>query len=61
MPNALSRLFNPAAKEAASRCRDDIVGELDALHGYAYITTSLVELSPDLRKQLLDDYKKDSA
>lgn len=61
VPDALSRLSNPAAKEAASRCRDDIVGELDALHGYAYTTTSLVELSPDLRKQLLDGYKKDSA
>ena len=36
-------------------------GVLDALQGFAYTTTSLVELSPELRQEIMKGYKNDLA
>ena len=60
VPDALSRLPNTAASEANSLQHSD-AGELDALYACAYTTTTLVELSPELRQQLVDGYQKDSS
>ena len=56
VPDALSRLSS-----SSSTCLDTFghEGELDALYGFAYTTTTLVELHTDLKKQLLDGYAKD--
>jgi hypothetical protein len=56
VPDALSRLSS-----ASSSCPDTSGhgGELDALYGFAYTTTALVELHDDLKKQLLEGYAKD--
>ena len=56
VPDALSRL-----NSSSSTCPDTSghEGELNALYGFAYTTTVLVELHPDLKKQLLDGYTKD--
>ena len=65
VPDALSRLPNTAAAATAvteaSSCQHPADGELEVLYGYAYTATCLVELSPELRQQLLDGYRKDSA
>ena len=60
VPDALSRLPNTAASDAAASQAAD-AGELDALYACAYATTTLVELSPELRHQMLDGYQKDSS
>ena len=56
VPDALSRL-----QSAAKIVRDETEGELDALHGYAYTCTTLVEIRPELREQIRQGYAQESA
>ena len=61
IPNALSRLPNTTASEIANAAQDPDVDELNALYACAYTTTTLVKLSPKLRQEMLDNYKKNPA
>ena len=56
VPDALSRLYSTITAPF-----DGTEGELDALYSYTYTTSALVELSQELRKQLLEGYTRDSA
>ena len=56
VPDALSRLSSSSSSAEGFGGQE---GELDALYGFAYTTTALVELHADLKKQLLDCYTKD--
>ena len=59
VPDALSRL--PSSDSSASEKSASDAGELDALYACAYTSTTLVELSPELKQQMIDGYQKDSA
>ena len=59
VPDALSRL--DAAIGDAEYAQKSEEGVLDALQGFAYTTTALVELSPELRQELIEGYAKDPA
>ncbi len=61
VPDTLSRLSNSAAAKAASRESQEADSELDALYGYVYTISTLVELSPELRQQLLKGYRKETS
>ena len=59
VPDALSRL--DAAMGDAEYAQKSGEGVLDALQGFAYTTTALVEISPELRQELIEGYAKDPA
>ena len=56
VPDALSRLHAATIID-----RDTTEGQLDILHSCAYTTSALVELSPELRQQILDGYQADKS
>ena len=60
VPDALSRL-DAAMGDAKYSRKSFEEGVLDALHGCAYATTSLVEISPELRREIVEGYTKDPA
>ena len=53
VPDALSRLPIKHPRP------DETEGVLDALWAHAYIGTALVEMSPDLKRRMLDGYQED--
>ena len=61
VPDALSRLDAAMGDAEYSRKSSKEEGVLDALHGCAYATTSLVEMSPELRREIVEGYTKDPA
>ena len=58
VPDVLSRL-NSSSKSSSIEGFGEQEGELDALYGFYYMTTTLVEIHDNLKKQLLDSYAKD--
>lgn len=60
MLDALSRL-NAAIDDAEYFRKSFEEGVLDALHECAYVTISLIEISPKLRREIVEGYIKDLA